>query len=338
VKYSKARLAAIGYELAPVVVTSASLEERIAPVYKALGLPMGQLEGLTGIKERRWWDPGFELSEGAARAARAALEQAGMNVADLGALIYASVCRENSEPATACAVADKLGVRPETLVYDISNACLGVLNGILDLANRIELGQIRAGMVVACESAREINESMIASMLSRPGDFEHFRLSVATLTGGSGAVAVIMTDGTLGAGKHALIGGAALSEARHHRLCLWNRDSMKTDASAVLKHGVALGRSTWQAFERETGWNAQTVDKVICHQVGAAHKSAMLGAMGIAVDKDFPAYEFLGNMGTVALPVAAALADERGFLLPGHKTAFLGIGSGLNCIMLGLQW
>ena len=337
-KYSKARLAAIGYELAPVVVTSASLEERIAPVYKALGLPMGQLEGLTGIKERRWWDPGFELSEGAARAARAALEQAGMNVADLGALIYASVCRENSEPATACAVADKLGVRPETLVYDISNACLGVLNGILDLANRIELGQIRAGMVVACESAREINESMIASMLSRPGDFEHFRLSVATLTGGSGAVAVIMTDGTLGAGKHALIGGAALSEARHHRLCLWNRDSMKTDASAVLKHGVALGRSTWQAFERETGWNAQTVDKVICHQVGAAHKSAMLGAMGIAVDKDFPAYEFLGNMGTVALPVAAALADERGFLLPGHKTAFLGIGSGLNCIMLGLQW
>ena len=338
-KYSKPRLAAIGYELGPVVVSSAALEERIAPVYKALGLPMGQLQGLTGIKERRWWEQGFELSEGAARAARAALEQAGMEIDDIQALVYASVCRENSEPATACAVADKLGVKkPETLIYDISNACLGVLNGILDLANRIELGQIRAGMVVACESAREINESMIASMLSRPNDFEHFRLSVATLTGGSGAVAVIVTDGSIGAGKHALLGGAALSEAKHHKLCLWNRDSMKTDASAVLKHGVALGQSTWQAFERELGWTAQGVDKVVCHQVGAAHKSAVLGALGIAVEKDFPAYEYLGNMGTVALPVAAALADERGFLMPGDKTAFLGIGSGLNCIMLGLQW
>ncbi|HOX22574.1 MAG TPA: 3-oxoacyl-ACP synthase III, partial [Elusimicrobiales bacterium] len=267
-----------------------------------------------------------------------ALEQAGLKAADLQALIYASVCRENSEPATACAVADKLGVGPQTLVYDISNACLGVLNGILDLANRIELGQLRAGMVVACESAREINEAMIASMLARPNDFEHFRLSVATLTGGSGAAAVIVTDGTLGNGAHRLLAGAARSETRHHKLCLWNRDSMKTDASAVLKHGVALARATWSDFERETGWNAQAVDKVICHQVGAPHKSAVLAALNIAEEKDYPSYEYLGNMGTAALPVSAALAAERDFLSPGDKTAFLGIGSGLNCIMLGLQW
>ena len=64
-------------------------------------------------------------------------------------LIYAGVCREQFEPATACAVAADLGISPDAAVYDLSNACLGVLNGIVDVANRIELGQCRAGLVVS---------------------------------------------------------------------------------------------------------------------------------------------------------------------------------------------
>jgi 3-oxoacyl-[acyl-carrier-protein] synthase-3 len=43
-------------------------------------------------------------------------------------------------------------------------------------------------------------------------------------------------------------------------------------------------------------------------------------------------------MGTVSLPLTAALAEEREFLQAGHKVGFLGIGSGLNCLMLGLEW
>jgi 3-oxoacyl-[acyl-carrier-protein] synthase-3 len=43
-------------------------------------------------------------------------------------------------------------------------------------------------------------------------------------------------------------------------------------------------------------------------------------------------------MGTVSLPLTAALAEEREFLKPGDKVGFLGIGSGLNCLMLGLQY
>ena len=44
-------------------------------------------------------------------------------------LIYAGVCREQYEPATACAVAANLGISPDATMYDLSNACLGVLNG-----------------------------------------------------------------------------------------------------------------------------------------------------------------------------------------------------------------
>jgi acyl-CoA:acyl-CoA alkyltransferase len=55
-------------------------------------------------------------------------------------------------------------------------------------------------------------------------------------------------------------------------------------------------------------------------------------------EKDYTTFRFLGNMGTAALPVTAALADERGVLKPGQRVAWLGIGSGLNCMMMGVEW
>ena len=197
---------AMGYELPPVVVTSAELEGRLAPMYEKLRISAGQLELMTGIMERRWWTEGSVLSDGAAAAAKKALAKSGVKAAEIETLIYAGVCRENFEPATACAVAAKVGVAPNAFVYDISNACLGVLNGIIDIANRIELGQIKAGMVVSCETAREINELTIRRMLANPtmGMFTQGR---ATLTGGSGAVAVILVHESLMKGGAEVAGG-----------------------------------------------------------------------------------------------------------------------------------
>lgn len=79
-------------------------------------------------------------------------------------------------------------------------------------------------------------------------------------------------------------------------------------------------------------------DKVICHQVGAGHRAAALASMGISSDRDFSTFEYLGNIGTVSLPLTLAMAAERGFLAPLDRVGLLGIGSGLNCLMLGVEW
>ncbi|HEX5773812.1 MAG TPA: 3-oxoacyl-ACP synthase III [Geomobilimonas sp.] len=346
-KYTRVHIEALGYELAPVVVTSAELEKRLEPLYKALRFTPGQLQVLTGIRERRWWEPGYPLSRGAIAAGKKALAATGISVDDIGVLVYTGVCREQFEPATACRVAAGLGIGGDTMIYDLSNACLGVLNGIIDVANRIELGQIRAGLVVSCESARDINDIMIADMLEKRS-MDHFASSLATLTGGSGAVAVLLTDGSFGSATgRRLLGGMAQAAPEHHGLCLWGispdgrggyAQSMRTDAVNVMNNGVELGRRTWEAFLPEMGWSTEDVDRVICHQVGSAHQSTILRTLGIPVDKDFTTFEFLGNMGTVSLPLTAALAEERDILSPGNRVAFLGIGSGLNCLMLGLEW
>ena len=220
-KYSRVHMESIGYELPPVVVTSDDLESRLMPMYDELHIAPGQIKALTGISERRWWEEGHMLSDGAATAARKALEQSNVKAQEIEALIYTGVCRENFEPATACAVAAQLGVKDDANIYDISNACLGVMNGIIDIANRIELKQIRAGMVVSCETSREIVEIMIERML-KERTMDMFSNSLATLTGGSGAAAVLLTDGSFGNDKtHKLLGGANQSAPEYHKLCRW---------------------------------------------------------------------------------------------------------------------
>ena len=345
-KYSRVGIESFGYELPPHVVASEDLERRLEPMYEALRIQRGQLEAITGIRERRYWDPGFPLHQGAARAGRKAIEAAGIDPGRVGMLIYGAVCRENLEPATACAVAHALGLSPGCQIYDVSNACLGVLNGMVNVANAIELGQIQAGLVVACESAREIVDLTI-ERLSREKDMEVLRKTVATLTGGSGAVAVLLADTDLALNGHRLLGGVARSAPQHHRLCVWGPDTgipggsahmAETDSAQVLQNGVALGLDTFREFRRALAIAAGQPDKIICHQVGATHQRAILDAIGLPAARDFTTFRHLGNIGTVSLPITAAIASERGFLEAGDMVGFLGIGSGLNCLMLGIEW
>jgi 3-oxoacyl-[acyl-carrier-protein] synthase-3 len=344
--YSKVYIDAFGYELPPNVITSAELERRLEPLYEALHFQRGQLESITGIKERRFWDPGFKMHEGAIRAGQKALDACGVSSDDVGLLIYGGVCRDNLEPATACAVADGLALGPQTQIYDVSNACLGILNGVVQIANAIELGQIRSGMEVSCESARQIVDTTIERLLKTP-DMEIFKKTIATLTGGSGAVAVVVTEAALSDSGHRLMGGTSRSASAFHELCVWGPDTgipasglhiMETDSVGVLQNGVTLGIETFKAFRRELSWSDDQPDKIICHQVGATHQRNILDAIGIPPARDFTTFTHLGNMGTVSLPLTAAIADEREFLRPGELVGFLGIGSGLNCLMLGIEW
>ena len=358
-RYSRVYLESIGYELAPVVVSTTELEARLAPLYQALKLPKGQLEALTGIAERRWWDKDYSVAHGAAVAGAKALAASDLRASDIDVLIYAGVCREQLEPATACHVAAELSISSDATVFDLSNACLGVLNGIIDIANRIELGQVRAGLVVSCETAREINDVMIDQMVQSKS-MDVFKNAVATLTGGSGAVAVLVVDEELSSQRRRQrIGGATKNAPQFHNLCRWGWESitpridrllnsepasllksaidramkhlvspfMATDAGNVLKYGVDLGTKTWQAFLSKLGWRAESVDKVICHQVGTLHRDTIMKTLNIPADRTFSTFEYLGNIGTVSLPLTAALA-EAGLPAARRPGRVPGIGSG----------
>ncbi|OEU65321.1 MAG: 3-oxoacyl-ACP synthase III [Desulfobacterales bacterium PC51MH44] len=344
--YSKVYIDSFGYELAPNVVTSDDIEKRLEPLYEALHFQKGQLEALTGIRERRFWDQDYPMHEGAIKAGQKAIDASFISPENIGMLIYGGVCRDNLEPATACAVAHGLGLTLKTQICDVSNACLGVLNGMIQVANAIELGQIKAGLVVSCESARQIIDFTIDRLLETK-DMDLFKQTIATLTGGSGAVAVLLTAASISDQGHRLIGGVVKNAAAHHKLCRWGPDTgipasglhvMQTDSIGILQHGVALGIETYKAFKEKLAWPDDKPDKVICHQVGATHQKNILASIGIPKEKDFTTFKYLGNIGTVSLPITAAIAAEREFLVKNDLVGFFGIGSGLNCLMLGIKW
>jgi acyl-CoA:acyl-CoA alkyltransferase len=60
--------------------------------------------------------------------------------------------------------------------------------------------------------------------------------------------------------------------------------------------------------------------------------------LGLDPSLDLPTVDFLGNTGAAALPTAFSLGIEQKRIQPGNHVALLGIGSGLNALMLGLQW
>src|SRR5258708_39294480 len=156
-KYTRVFVDAIGYELAPVVVSSGELEERLQPLYQKLHISEGQLEALTGIVERRWWEEDYPLSQGAVAAARKALEAAQVPPEDVEVVIYGGVCREQFEPATACRVAAGLRVSSEEARYDPNKACPGVLNRLVANSHHIPPWQNQEGVVGSLAKSRDVH-------------------------------------------------------------------------------------------------------------------------------------------------------------------------------------
>ena len=347
-RYRNVCLESFGYTLPQEIVSSREIENRLAPLYQRLRLPEGRLELMTGIRERRFWERDTLPSDQSFVSAEKALSTAGIDRRYIGALIHASVCRDHLEPATACAVHHRLGLPADCIVYDVSNACLGLLNGMLQVANMIELGQIRAGVVVGTESSRQLVETTIQTLnrdtsLSRAD----IKLAVASLTIGSGSCAVLLTDRELSRTDNRLCAATARARTDFHELCRSGRDEavasgmqplMRTDSERLMQQGIATGVETFADWLDETDWTVDEVDKTFCHQVGSAHRKLMLESLGLQSKNDFTTLQWLGNTGSVALPLTMAIGLEEGHVRGGERVGLLGIGSGINCLMLAVQW
>ncbi len=348
-RYKNVCIESLGYDIPGTVVTSLSLEERVAPIYEKLNLSYGRFEMMTGIRERRFWDDETTPSQASTRAAEKAIAKSGIDKGDIECLLHTSVCRDFLEPATATLVHDSLGLPPTALVFDISNACLGFVNGMVTLANMIELGQIKAGIVVGAEGGKRLIDKTIDDLLKDQSvTRDKLKVSFASLTLGSGAVAVVLTHSSLSKSGHKLLGGAVRTASQHNRLCRIEADTyffdpdsypnMSTDYTGILNNGVALAAETWQAFKQELGWRELDVDLFFTHQVSSVHQELLFRTLGLDESRGFSTVEYLGNVASCSLPISLAIGIEEGHVDAGDKVAMMAGGSGLCGIMLGLEW
>lgn len=336
-------LHAFGYALPPRVVSSAEIEQRLAPVYQRLKLPFGRLEMMSGIRERRFWEPGTRPSAAASLAGQSALDKAGLQAADIDCLIFTSVSRDMLEPASASFVHHRLGLPADCLTFDLSNACLGFLDGMLVLAGLIEQGVVKNGLIVAGETAENLVESTISALLADHGlTRQSIKPSFASLTIGSGAVALVMGDARCHDTGHRLTGGAWRADTRYSHLCQGGTTQggilMATDSEQLLTLGVETAHATWQTFLQNLDWTPASMTRYYCHQVGQAHANRLNAALDLEPAKSVESFANFGNIGSAAAPLTMARDIEQGGLAAGERAALLGIGSGIACLMLGVEW
>ena len=331
-KYEHVCVDAIECALPREIVTSDELEARLAPLYDRLGLPYGRIELMTGVIERGLWERGALPGDQSVLTADKAIRSAGVAKDKIGAFIHASVCRDYQEPATACDVCRRLGLSGDCLIFDVSNA-----------------GQIEAGIVVGTETSRALMETTVAELNANESlTRKTIKDAFASLTIGSGSAAIVLVRDSISRSGNRLRGAIIQADTNGSALCRSQVDvtaggrasgqTMKTDSEELLHVGVALAADAFRRFEPTFGWSEDELDRIFCHQVGRAHQKLLFDTLGLDVAKNFATLPYLGNTGSVALPTAAALGIESGFVQPGEKVGLFGIGSGVNVVLAALEW
>jgi 3-oxoacyl-[acyl-carrier-protein] synthase-3 len=333
-RHSNTAVLAVSAIEAPQVVTSDQFDERLGETLRRLGLRPGLLQGLAGIRERRWFDEGTTFVDAAAMAGAKALAEAGIEPDRVGLMINSSVSRAYLEPSSAVAIHHQLGLPTSCMNFDLANACLGFVNAMHVAATMIDAGHIEYALVVDGEDARYTQETTLERLSRETVTVSDLFREFATLTLGSGAAGMVLGPADQHPGAHRLLGGVARSATEHHELCVGNLDSMSTDTKGLMDAGLDLAEAAWKTTAAEHRWDE--VDCYVIHQVSSVHTSSLCARLGIDPTRVPLTFPTLGNVGPASVPITLARQAES--LSPGDRVLCMGIGSGLNTSFTEIRW
>lgn len=331
------RIAGVGIELPGERVTSRGLMQE-ARVKENLGISDMYLERLTGIAERRRAGEGVQPSDLAAAAARQALERAGVNPREVHFIVYAGMTRDHCiEPSTAHIVQQKLGAA-NAHALDVSNACLGFMNGILAVDGFLAAGA-RYGLVVTGEKGSMYAQNAV-EQLKHAKDESLFTELLASLTLGDVGAAFL-----LGRKQHPDQGFAGFdfaSDGNHAELC-WCGDSksfdaVHTDMPNLLKESTELGNTVYDRLIQALQWSSADLRWYIPHQIGKISFKIHTRVTGVPASKMPNSYEKFGNLITGNIPVCVDGIRSTNRIAEGDRVWLAGAGSGVCAGHAGLVW
>ena len=337
-RYKNVYIESLAYVIPSLEIRTSDIETEIQSLYQRLGMKPGWLQSVTGIRARRFWEPHLRPSDVATRAAEKALLQAGIARTEVQSIVSCSVCKDYIEPSVAAFVHGNLNLSTQCTNFDTGNACLGFLTGMMLVADQIELGRIDVGLVVAGESARDPVEATIKRLQDPNAGMREFKDNLATLTLGSAGVAMVLCSGKRAKKGHRFLGGIARAATEWSHLCVGTSTKMTTDPARLLSEGVKLAKQTWQDVQSVIPLDPQQTDEYALHQVGRANHDAVIRALRIPPNKAVRLYIDHGNVGSCGVPLSLAALVERERIRKNSRIGMLGIGSGLNVMMLGVEW
>ena len=235
-------------------------------------------------------------------------------------------CQSHEKPAKAEKVVD---VHENLLAANNEQAA----------ANRRHIEKMGAVGINLISSPGSGKTSLLEQTIERLGREDATRADYAnqfaTLTLGDGAAAAVISRSTSGRDGHRLVGGVARAGTQHHELCVGSVGDMRTDTKALLTNGLKLVVDAWSEAEAD-GFSWTDAERVITHQISTPYTEAFVNSVGVDPQRVPITFDQWGNVGPAS--IAMTLSDESKRLNGGDKVVALGVGSGLNTLLLEFEW
>ncbi|XHR30738.1 MAG: beta-ketoacyl-ACP synthase III [Chthoniobacteraceae bacterium] len=289
----------------------------------------------TGIKERRIAAPEETTSNMAAKAAQAALDQAGISAEEIDMIIVGTVTPDMQFPNTACLVQKQIGAK-HAICFDLSAACSGFLYGIEIAQQFISSRSCDTVLVIGADKLSTIVDWTDRNTCVLFGD----GAGAAILRHRPGSHGVIHT--TLGAnGDYAEIlhmpgGGSKLPLTKENIESRPN--TIKMNGKDVYKHAVtAMVNAAHQTLET-AGLTAKDLACVIPHQANLRIIDAIGSRLGLGQDKVFVNLQNYGNTSAAAVAIALDEANRTGRMKRDDYVLLVVFGGGLTWACSAIQW
>ena len=269
----------------------------------------------TGIK-RRYRCAAEAHTDLCVRAARAALERAGVSPADIGACIVATVTPDTVVPSAACMLQRELGLPTDIPCFDLNAACTGFVYALHTMECLLNASPRRFGLVVGAEALSRIVDWTDRSTCILFGD-------------GAGAAVVECREGWPSIG--AVLGSRGDDELlRLPGLGTGEANFLSMEGTKVFKFAVEVVPACIDAVLEKAGMTAEDVDFFVFHQANARIIDLAVRKYRIPPEKYYKNIENYGNTAAASVPLVLSELEEQGRIGPGSRMLVVAFGGGLT--------
>lgn len=272
----------------------------------------------TGIRQRHMAAENENAVTMAEKAARAALDAAGLKPTDIEMIIVASTTPHLVFPSTACLLQERLGIAG-CPAFDLNaTACAGFMYGFSIADQFIRTGAIKNALVIGSE------------IMSRVVDWND-RSTCVLFGDGAGAV-------MLGASKEPGILSTHLHADGTHKDVLYlplghgkapNLESVKMLGNPLFKLAVNILGDLFDETLNANQVQKSDIDWLIPHQANVRIIQAMAKKLDLSLDQVTITLDKQGNTSSASIPLALDEAVRDGRVKRGQLLMMEGFGGGL---------
>jgi 3-oxoacyl-[acyl-carrier-protein] synthase-3 len=281
----------------------------------------------TGIRERRIASEGEAASDLALKAARIALEDAGIDADKLDAIILATVTPDMPFPSTACLVQDQLNAK-NAVAYDISAACSGFIFSLNTAHAMVVSGQMDTVLVIGVEVLSKVTDWQDRSTCVLFGDGAG-AVVIEACEPGEGILGTYMKSNGALADLLQIPAGGSRTPASIKTLEQRNH-FIKMKGDGVFKYAVrAMADASLKVLD-QAGLTIEDVDFFIPHQANVRILESIAKRLKIPKEKVVINLDRFGNTSSATIPIAYDEVVKSGRVKSGDIVLLVAFGGGLT--------